>query len=280
LSDRVSFLGETVFKYASESSTSFTLGLERAIIKYNFSGNHNLVFGKHHTPVNYWNDTYHHGRLFFPTIFRPAMFTAGIVPLHTTGIGIQGHDLGGLKFGYDVMAGNGIGSSDVADNNKEKSYTAAIHIKPLNGMRIGGSAYYDVIAAGGHSHTTGTTSMDEVKQLLLTGSLGYFGDKVEFLGEGTWGNDHTDSLGNAPSTAYYVYAGYKIFPKVHLYGRFDQLLFDKREMYFVPNDLQSMVGGLRFQINYITVVKLEFQHDETKTVKNINTVNAQFAIGF
>ena len=65
LSDRLSFLGESVFKYTPSSPTEFSVSIERIVIKYNFQGNNNIIIGKIHTPLNYWNDTYHHGRVFF-----------------------------------------------------------------------------------------------------------------------------------------------------------------------------------------------------------------------
>src|ERR1700709_150472 len=61
LNDRISFLGESVFKYAPSSPTEFSVSIERVIINYNIKRNHNLILGKIHTPLNYWNDTYHHG---------------------------------------------------------------------------------------------------------------------------------------------------------------------------------------------------------------------------
>src|SRR5205085_10657086 len=141
LTDRLSFLGESVFKYTPSSPTEFSVSIERVVIKYNIAGNHNLLIGKHHTPINYWNDNYHHGRVFFPTIERPLLFAANIIPLHTTGISLQAHDLSNIKFGYDLMVGNGLGSNDIADNDKYKSVTAAVHIKPADGLRLGISYY-------------------------------------------------------------------------------------------------------------------------------------------
>src|SRR5690348_8204903 len=91
LNDRFSFLGESVFKYDKSSSTDFSVSIERLIVKYNYYGNHNIIIGKVHTPINYWNDTYHHGRVFYPTIERPILFNAHIIPLHTTGVNFQGH---------------------------------------------------------------------------------------------------------------------------------------------------------------------------------------------
>src|ERR1043166_1419295 len=40
LTDRISFLGESVFKYSVSSATSFNVSIERIVIKYNFYGNH------------------------------------------------------------------------------------------------------------------------------------------------------------------------------------------------------------------------------------------------
>ncbi|MDB5241687.1 MAG: hypothetical protein JWP57_2312, partial [Spirosoma sp.] len=79
INERLSFLGETVFKYSPNSPTLFDISIERVILKYNYAGNHSILIGKHHTPVNYWNDTYHHGRVFFPTIERPLVFSQGII---------------------------------------------------------------------------------------------------------------------------------------------------------------------------------------------------------
>ncbi|HEX8349760.1 MAG TPA: hypothetical protein VF598_07350, partial [Hymenobacter sp.] len=139
ISERLSFLGETVFKYSLDSPTDFNISIERVILKYNYLGNHSVLIGKHHTPVNYWNDTYHHGRVFFPTIDRPLLFAQGIIPLHTTGVDLQGQNLGRLRFGYDVLVGNGLGSGDIDDNNAFKSFTVAMHVKPRDGFRIGAS---------------------------------------------------------------------------------------------------------------------------------------------
>ena len=64
ITDRVSFLGESVFKYSATSPTLYDVSIERIVLKYNYKSNHNVLIGKLHTPLNYWNDTYHHGRSF------------------------------------------------------------------------------------------------------------------------------------------------------------------------------------------------------------------------
>jgi hypothetical protein len=279
LNDRFSFLGESVFKFAPTSPTNFSVSIERVVIKYNIAGNHNLLIGKHHTPLNYWNDTYHHGRVFFPTIYRPLLFDANIIPLHTVGASLQGHDLGKLKFGYDFMIGNGLGSTDVLDNDKMKSVSLAVHIKPVDQLRIGFSYYNDVISKGATVHDGQITNW-KINQHLYTGSIAYFGDKFELLAEGTLGTNHTDTTGTKQTLASYLYTGYKIKEKWVPYVRVDQLHFQEGEIFYHSNNTTSIIGGLRYNINYLTVIKVEYQHQHFKVGGNVNKFTAQVAIGF
>ena len=278
LNDRFSFLGESVFKFSPLSPTEFNVSIERVVIKYNFSGNHNLIIGKVHTPLNYWNDTYHHGRVFFPTIERPLLFAREIIPLHTTGIDLQGHDLGSLKFGYDLMVGNGLGSAPVSDNDQYKSYTLAVHIKPVDKMRIGLSYYNDIASKG--SEVEGKTMTWQVNQQLLSGSFAYFGKKVEVLAEGTLAIDHTDTTGNKNTLASYLYLGYRATSKLVPYIRLDEVHYQQGELLFDKDNMSAIVAGLRYEINYLTVVKLEYQHTQQESATDNNKVTAQIAIGF
>jgi hypothetical protein len=284
LSDRISFLGESVFKYSATSPTLFDVSIERVIMKYNYFENHNVLLGKHHTPLNYWNDTYHHGRVFFPTIYRPLMFSTGIIPLHTTGISLQGLNLGAIKFGYDVMLGNGIGSSDVGDNNIFKSLTAAIHIKPIDGLRIGASYYRDIISSNSlstHLHGGSVNKLSRsLQQQLFTGSISYFRNNFEFLSEGTMAYNHTDSTGNAKTAVMYVYAGYRIKDKFIPYARFDWSEYGNNEIYFKKDNTTSYLIGLRYQINFLAVIKFEYEHVTSKLTGLTDKYTAQFAIGF
>jgi hypothetical protein len=280
LNDRISFLGESVFKFSPTSSTDFNVSIERVVFKYNYAGNNNLLFGKHHTPINYWNDTYHHGRVFFPTIYRPLLFDANIIPLHTTGISLQGQNLGDLKFGYDLMIGNGLGSTDIEDNDKTKSVTAAIHIKPVEGLRIGTSYYHDIISKGATVHESTETIKHQVNQNLFTGSVAYFGKKFEVLAETTLAHNHTDTTGTKRTTASYIYAGVRVTNKLVPYAKVERLNYQQGEMYYHKDNTTSFIGGIRYEINYLAVIKLEYEHDNREIAGRLNRITAQFAIGF
>ena len=292
ISDRLSFLGETVFKYVEASPTRFDISIERIIMKYNIKGNHNILFGKHHTPVNYWNDSYHHGRVLFPTIFRPDMFVKGVVPLHTTGIRLQGQNLGNLRFGYDVLLGNGGASTDAIDFNKMKSIMLGVNMTPIDHLRFGISYYHDNIPAGSIQHHTSNVAKSGIDQSLYSGSISYFGNKFELLAEATVGintykellEDSTTKTVSPMSPAGYLYAGYRIKQKFVPYLRADLLQFSHEEMLFPMNAQRGAVFGLRYEINYLAVVKLEYGYTETwhedEQLSHANTLNFQFAVGF
>jgi hypothetical protein len=279
LNDRFTFLGESVFKFSLNSPTTFDVSIERIVLKYNIAGNHNLLFGKHHTPLNYWNDTYHHGRVFFPTVGRPLLFEDNMIPLHTTGFGVQGQNLGDLRFGYDVLVGNGIGSNDFSDNDKAKSVTAAVHIKPVENLRFGMSFYRDKIAAGAKVHD-GHLLEKEVKQELLSGSVAFFGKKFEWLSEATYAMNRSDTTGLQKNVGLYAYTGFKIKEKFIPYLRFDYLHYGDGEIFFLKNNATSISAGLRYVINYLAVVKLEYQRQDRSLTGDVDRLAFQVAIGF
>jgi len=275
LADKMSFLGETVFRYSS----GFQIGVERIIVKYNYKGNHNILLGRRHTPLNYWNDIYHHGRLFFPTTSRPTTFTYHIIPIHTNGISLQGHNLGKMKFGYDVMLGNGLGSSsEMVDNDKNKSISTAIHVKPADGLRIGASIYKDKLASG--AITRQGTAVRPIDQRIISAHVAYFSSSIEFLAETSMATNKDDSA-SANTMASYIYLGYKM-DKLIPYIRYDYLDVGKEEMYYNNTDRYVFVAvlGVRYEVSYQAVVKVEFMYSEKETTGPSDVVNFQLAIGF
>ena len=270
LRENISFLGEFVIRYNESSATKFLPSIERAFMKINYKGNHNIIAGKLHSPVNYWNDVYHHGRLFFPTIERPTAFSY-IIPLHTLGLQMQGQNLGNLNWGYDVVLGNGISSNDFFKSGTNLSLTAAVHFKPSPYTRIGASFYTDYLPNNfSGAHTGHNSNPPHYKGPLYKGSLGFqltslsiahFGNKFELLSESSYNHTRTDSLGSAHNLASFLYAGYIIKEKHVPYFVADYLNVDKKDLYTYELETLKLVLGYKYEFNHLINIKSQIEYN-------------------
>jgi len=272
LTNKISFLGEYVMRF-NPATSYFRTSIERSFMRFNYTNNHNIIAGKIHTPVNYWNDVYHHGRVFFPVIDRPFAFTY-MVPLHTLGLQMQGQNLGKLGFGYDVVLGNGIASSDNFQGGINPAITTAFHIKPLLGMRIGASYYYNHLNQNtsgshvGHSITPGINTSEIYKGAvdfqLICGSFAWFGKNLEFLNEFSFNQTRTDSLGTADNLANFTYIGYRFNDNNVPFVLVDYLKIANNDLHVYPIELLKMAVGYRYEFNYLVNLKAQVEHTWTK----------------
>jgi hypothetical protein len=283
LSDRISFIGESVFEF----DDGFHVDVERVLLKYEATDYLNIIAGKHHTPIGYWNTAYHHGNAIQPTIWRPYMFRfedeGGIFPIHSLGVLLTAENLTALGLGYGFMISNGLGSNAVLDNDNYKAITASVQIKPLEGLTLQGSAYFDRLSKGVATLRTNANGEiiqlpDEMAYRIYSGTVLYFNGPFEFIGEYASVANTLESL-TTNTSGMYVYAGYK-FGDLVLYGRFDRLAYSPDEMYFQKNDLTSIVIGARYSLGPFTVLKLEYQNLNRQTTGISNGITAQVAFGF
>jgi hypothetical protein len=295
LSKRISFLGEYVIRFNGKSATSFLPSIERSLLKFNYYKNHNLIVGKIHTPVNYWNDSYHHGRLFFPTIDRPLAFSY-IIPLHTLGLQIQGQNLGKWNFGYDLVIGNGINSTDGANTGIDFSYTAAFHIKPFENFRFGMSHFYEKTKKhnpgthSGHSttyqHFEGDDYTGPMTLNLTSASLSYFGNKLELLNEASYNRTYTDSLGAANNWSNFSYIGYRVTDNSIPYVVADFINIAENDLFVHTFDLLKICVGYRHEFSHLLSLKAQaeyltslHQHQDHSHLNRFG-FRIQFAYGF
>ena len=279
ITERVSFLGESVFEFDEDH---FAVDVERIIIKYNFADYFNILAGKHHTPIGYWNNAYHHGTVLQPTTRRPLLFyfedEGGILPIHTTGVMFSGSNISSACLGYDLLIGNGIGSTPISDNDNAKSVTFRLRANPRQGLEIGASAYIDGIAANSLNQS-GDTLHESIDQKLWNGYVTYFYGPVEFAGEFVSSSNTSASAGTKTTTGYYVYAGYRLGTFVP-YVRLDELRFESGEEYYKPSNVRLVVIGIRQEISYIAAMKLEYRNVKRQNDRAANEMTLQFAVGF
>lgn len=262
-------------------------------MKFNYYRNHSIIAGKIHTPLNYWNDVYHHGRLFYPTIHRPNAFNY-FVPIHTLGIQLQGQNIGKLNFGYDVIIGNGINSTDEYQGHIDPPLAIALHIKPIEGMRIGVSHYYDYLPineAGSHTgHTTAPSHSTNAYKgpigvALSSFSFAYFAKKIEILNEFNINTTKTDTLGRALNYSNFTYLGYPITNKNTVYLLHDIMNVEKNDLYTNQIFKQKLGIGYKYEFSYLLNLKTQLEYETTKLAHNIGNSNRlsleiQLAYGF
>lgn len=295
LSDRLSFLGEYVIRPNGASATGFLPSIERALVRYAVTGNHAVIAGKVHTPVNYWNDVYHHGRVFFPVIDRPFAFSH-FVPLHTLGVQWQGQNIGRYRFGYDAMVGNGIDGTDVRQEGVSPATMLAVHLKPIEGMRIGASYYHDYLEKNGYGAHSGHTTAPEIPvSARYTGpldfslaslSLAWFGERAEFLHEHTFNDTRTDSLGLAKNHSDFTYLGVRLGALVP-YALNEHLRSSDNDIHVYPMAKLRQAIGVRIEATPLVNLKVQVErqreshwHDGMAHRTNATALRLQLAYGF
>ncbi len=297
LNPRVSYLGEVAVRFNASSASGYVASIERALIRYRLTDAHSVIAGKVHTPVNYWNDVYHHGRLFFPVIDRPSAFSA-LVPLHTLGLQLQGQNIGAARFGYDLMMGNHISSTDVFQPGVSPALMAAAHVKPIDGMRVGASVYVDRMEVNGYGSHAGHTAVNFIPPderytgaldyALASTSFAYFGPRLEVLHEFSFNRTRTDSLGAADNRASFGYLGYR-FGNAVPYLMADRMRIADNDLHSYPMRASRYAVGVRFELAPTVILKaqlersrfepLHMDHSHTGAHGYTNALRLQLAYG-
>ena len=161
LSQKVTVFGELSLTARSDAglgtpaATGFNAEVERLIIRYDLNDYFKVSFGRYHTPINYWNTTFHHGQWLQTTASRPEMtqFGGSFIPVHFVGMLVEGAvPAGGLNLNYNLGLGNGRGQvisrgGDLGDINNNRAWLVNAFIKPdiAYGLQVGGSVYRDEI---------------------------------------------------------------------------------------------------------------------------------------
>ena len=110
LSENWSFLAEVNFEFGDDNQLA--VDVERAQIRYAPSDAFSISAGRMHTPLGYWNQTFHHGAWFQTTASRPEMYLfedeGGILPVHEVGLQAAGTlRAPAIDFKYSVSLVNG-----------------------------------------------------------------------------------------------------------------------------------------------------------------------------
>jgi hypothetical protein len=158
--DRLSFLAEVMFE-SDAAGNEFSIDVERIQAMYLFTEALRVKVGRVHTAFGYYNDAYHHARLFDLTTGRPYLTnfedSGGIIPAHIVGVGVDGTLRAGRAgdFTYNVDVGNArlpdltaVPVSLAAQGEKAVNLRLRFLPRVVSGLIFGVNAMYEDVPAG------------------------------------------------------------------------------------------------------------------------------------
>ena len=282
ISDRLSFLSETVFEYDDEEST-FGVDVERVIAQYALTDHLRIDAGKVHTPLGYWSNAYHHGLVMQPTIARPQPVQfeeeRGPLPIHTVGLELSGRDLTQAHLGFDVLLGNSLGNRPTADKrNDASSVTLALHSQITSSLRIGVSGYRDRLQTGSAT-PSGDTLRAAMTQTIGGAFLAYFSDRAEAVLEGYQVTNQ--SAGRSTSSPnWFAYAGVRLADRYVPYVLHEDNRLAEGDPYFTSDRFRREILGVRFEQSASAALKLEGRTLDRPAAKRAYELALQLALAF
>lgn len=283
------YLGESFGVFAEVSATGrdseYSMEVERLIVKYDFSDLLKVSAGRYHTPMGYWNSSFHHGAWLQTTTSRPEMvkFGSKILPIHFVGLLAEG-TLPSNKLGlsYHAAFGNGrhanIGrAGDAGDINGDKAWMAQVQIAPesMYGFEAGIGYYNDEVSPGDRL---------PVNESTVSGFAAWTRESPEIIVEFLHSEHKT--VGNSSEkgdvNSWYAQFAYRLKgdkSRWKPYARFentdvdttDPLLFDQGV------DYDARILGIRWDFNPYAALKAEYRNEEFANAGTENNFQLQLS---
>ncbi len=281
LGRKVTFFGETSFTARPDS---FTVEVERAILRYDYNDHFKISAGRYHTPINYWNTAYHHGLWLQTPVSRPDMIKFGgtFQPVHFVGVLAEGNiSSPAAGLGYKVGVGNGRAAvlsraGDAGDVNRNRAWVAKLFSRPagLYGVEFGGAVYHDLVTV---PNTPGFSEVISSAYVALTR------ETPEVIAEFSNVRHHDRlTLRDFNSQAFYVQAASRLpqWPKWKPYARFEKLVADAGEPVFGEMRTTITSLGARYELSDLAAVKVEYRHTRRLGEPRVNGLYLQTAFTF
>lgn len=289
---------EAFIEYVFENDgEGFVLDLERLYLKRKLNDNMSISMGRFHSPLGYWNATFHHGVMIQDTVSRPSFLDfedgeAAILPTHGIGIQLQGNagaigyelaianstfldttlsanavDAGSAKEGLEIGIGN------ISDLSDDKTIFGRLTYD-ISDVKLGFSFMSNSIveaAATGDSAFGGVTLGNElIDQQLLGLDVRYTYDRLGVLAE-YFNIDNSAATGvggDGTADAYYVQASYQVNDKFRPTVRYESLEFDATDAYFNilgTTAYTASVVALRYDLDDSNALTFEYKNTSPKS---------------
>ena len=272
---------EALLEYVFENDgSSFVLDVERLYLKRKINDNLNIGAGRFHSPLGYWNNTYHHGVLLQSTVTRPSFLDfedgdAAVLPTHAVGLDLTGKT---GPVGYEVsianstfldssIVGGEIGIGNVGDYSDDKTIFAHLTYD-IADVNLGLSLMNNSIV---ESSTGGFVPQGDelIAQTVTALDARYSYDKLDVLGEYfMMTNDAQAGVGDGKShdaTAYYLQLSYQVNDQFRPTYRRESLSFDATDAYFTilgRSEYTANVVALRYELDESNAITLEYKKSD------------------
>ena len=265
LSEHVLFFGELSI---TARNTGYSVGMERAILRYDFNDAVKLSVGRFHTPISYWNTAFHHGLWLQGSVARPRAVTFGtrFIPVHFVGLMAEGQ-FPNTPLHYAAGVGNGRGENvaaagDGGDVNRDRAVILSASVRPasLLGFRVGGGLYFDQVP-----NSTGPESNERIVSGHIVWDRGMLDVVAEYIDV-----SHEPVGGGASigSSAYYIHAGVRLpgeWSDVTPYGRWEEMNVELSDPVFGGplQDYEAIVAGVRYDLDASAAIRAEYRNEKS-----------------
>jgi hypothetical protein len=287
ITDRATVLSEVVFEEGD--AQSFSVNLQRMLLKYDYNDNLKMSFGRYHTGIGYYNTAFHGGKWLQTTADRPLIMEfanqGGLLPTQAVGISVTGLIPSG-KLGLNYIAEYGSsdtirpdinGSGNLDDENNGNHIDLGFFARPdgFPGLQIGGSFYHDKIGD--------SLAQQPVRygQTIVNAHVVYVAHGIEILNEGFL-------IRHAPENSKIVFnmpAFYSQFSKrfghIRPFFRYQYVNMNRNETIF--DDVGLRYGpsfGARYDFDDNIAFKAQLDHTVRGGEPNLNGLQLQLAFTF
>jgi hypothetical protein len=265
IAPKLSALVEAVFETDNQLYvSSVPINVERLLLQYRQSEFFNVDIGSYRTAIGFYNTAFLRGAWFQTALTRPKLFVfeddAGFLPLHNTGVSVNGRlPSGGLDLRYVVEGGNsrnyGTGvraGLSIADHS---AFNVALTARPrlFRGFQTGFSYYRDQF-----SPFEGVA----INRSVWTGHAVYQAKRIEFLNEMVLAKFGRADLGWGNAQGFYSQLAYRMGSSWTPYVRFEDLnsygrgpAGDAVRQYMPWRTI--VVSGLRYDMSEAVALKFE-----------------------
>ena len=298
INDRLDILGEILI-----DPEEGLIDLERFHVGYIFVDAIKIRTGRFHTPLGFWNISYHHGAQLQPTIDRPEILKfeddGGVLPTHTIGINAVGRfKAGDSVFMYDIMLGNGDqiiedDNNDIllypnvdSDNNSNKSIAFSFSAKPgfLQNLKVGISGNYQRVHSKEGLLVDGSPVDIDILQTIIVPAFLFNVNGFEIGGDYFYirNKDKNGIDEDKINNGYYILLTYSLNEQWMPYVLTESRNVEAGDKYFSAlssGDLNETIVGIKYNTNYRSCIKAEGRLVDDDNDK-YNEYAIQWAVSF